>query len=229
MGDELDQLFEQIPDRYIITEGKIDSEIVKSFYSTISKINPEITQEMLEKKIDLIFRNDVLDGTKQRILAELSSLGTVWAFRKIQQYVSVSEKKDDPWARIALYECQRRLEEDLVEESSGIINTGLGGSGCLLRYFFVVKSINDLLIHESMINKNMMELALELRSEIEVLKCTKKYLQGMVLLPMDVAVGKFIENGIEKINKEEAILLKDYMVTNTVIPSEEEIISFINE
>jgi hypothetical protein len=229
MSSEVNNILEQMPDRYVICNTEIDQKIMKKFYSELSRVNQEISSEAIEEKGDLLFQNDLSNKEKQKILLELVSTGTVSAFRKIQEYVTVFNKKNDPWMEMALYECQRRVEEDLVEESTGIISTGLGGNRGLLRYVFIIKSMEDLTVHEKMINEDWLSVATEFKSEIEKIKCTKKYFEGIVLLPMDIAIASLIETGILKTNKDRVILNQNYMVTNTKIPSAEEIESFINE
>jgi hypothetical protein len=229
MPSEVNNILEQMPDRYVVCNTEIDHKIMKKFYSELSKVNQEISSEVIEQEGDLLFKNDLSNKEKQKILLELVSSGTVSAYRKIQEYITVFNKKNDPWIEMALYECQRRVEEDLVEESTGIISTGLGGNRGLLRYTFIIKAIEDPTVYEKTINDDWLSVATEFKSEIEKMKCTKKYLEGIVLLPMDVAIASLIDAGILKTNKKMVILNKNYMVTNTKIPSAEEIESFINE
>jgi len=229
MSDTIDDLFDEIPDRFIIARESIDSNLLKEFYSLLEKIgmtknNDEIKKDSLE-----LFNSKLSLDMKKEILVKLTGLGTIWAYRQIEKYLKKADEDIKEWAKIALYECQRRVESDLVEEESGIISTGLGGEKNCIRYVFITKSKYDLTSYADKIKNRWIEIGQKNKSIIEQIEIERNYIKILCLVPIDIAIGSLIDEGIERINEtNENLLYPDYMVLNTRIPTHEEILKFVN-
>ncbi|MCW5209932.1 hypothetical protein VU10_07135 [Desulfobulbus sp. US1] len=50
-----------------------------------------------------------------------------------------------------------------------------------------------------------------------------------VLVPIDVAVGKVIEESIDRLNRVEKFFRQEYLVTNVSVPTDEEIREFLGD
>ena len=69
----------------------------------------------------------------------------------------------------------------------------------------------------------------EFDAELEGLSFQKNYLKINTLISMDVAIGNFIERGIENCNKEEPCLKFHYYVTNVLPPTAKDIQEYLKE
>jgi len=229
MSDPADGLFDEIPDRFIIAHESIDSNLLKEFYSFLAKTGRIKNDYEIKNDIFELFDSKLSLDMKKEILVELTGLGTIWAYRQLENYLQKSDKDIREWAKIALYECQRRVESDLVEEESGIISTGLGGEKNCIRYVFITKLKYDLTSYAEKIKNRWIEVEQKNKSIIEQMEIEGNYIKIMCLVPIDIAIGSFIDEGIERINEtKENLLYPDYMVLNTRIPTHEEILKFVN-
>jgi len=229
MSDELADISDLLPNRYIISKESIDQSIINEFYSYLSNIEHETEPDKINEYCRLLEENDSSIETRKSVLARVSIIGTVESFRIIERYMKVFDIEIENWAKIALVECQRRLEEGLVEEDTGIISSGLGGVLNRLRYVYIIKTNFDLSDTLNAIAENIRRTASTFDSEIEEIEYAPSNIKVKVLIPMNIAIGSLIEGTILEINKTEKLVYENYMVTNTHIPSDEEINTFINE
>jgi hypothetical protein len=229
MSDPIDDVFDEIPDRFIIARESIDTNLLKEFYSCLSKMGNTKSDDEIKKDTLKLFDSKLSIDIKKDILSELAGLGTVWAYRQIEKYLERADVDIREWVKIALYECQRRVESDLVEEESGILSTGLGGENNCIRYVFIVKSEYNLMNYAEIIKKKWIDVAQANNSSIEEIEIEINYGKILCLVPINIAIGNIIDEGIEKINEiKENLLYPGYMVLNTRIPTNEEILKFVN-
>ena len=150
----------------------------------------------------------------------------------IRDSLKISERNLTHWALLSLNECRTFLESVLLHEEAGFISTGLGGRDNKLRYYFIVSSKDGLPFSET--RKNTLKRAFETisrkyKSEIEEINFEATYAMIGILIPMEVAVGEVIEEGISECNKMSEFLLTDYYVTNVKKPTHEEISKYLKE
>jgi hypothetical protein len=215
MSDSTNDFLDRIPDRFIITRASIDSNLLKDFYSYLSKIENIKSDDEIKKDTLQLFDSKLSIDIEKDILCELAGLGTVWAYRQIEKYLQKADVDITEWVKISLYECQRRVESDLVEEESGIISTGLGGEKNCIRYIFIIKSEYNLLSYSENIKKKWIDVAQTNNSSIEEMKIEINYGKILCLVPINIAIGNFIDEGIQRINEIKGDLLyPDYMVLN---------------
>ena len=69
----------------------------------------------------------------------------------------------------------------------------------------------------------------ELNAELENLSFQENYLIAIALISMEVAIGNFIERGIENCSKEEPCLKFHYYVTNVRPPMTKDIQEYLQE
>ncbi|MBA7583885.1 hypothetical protein ES708_25836 [subsurface metagenome] len=124
------------------------------------------------------------------------------------------------------------LENVLLEENRGTISSGLGGSKNRLKFFLLISSTT-----EEPFTKNQIELineefdlvCQEHDCRIEANDFEKNYATMKILVPLDVAVGYVIEQGIDGCNKMDHFLSSTYYFTNVKIPSQQELSELIRE
>jgi len=115
------------------------------------------------------------------------------------------------------------------EQDEPVIMGGLGGSENKLRYCFAISTEKRQFTeaNRAHIQGALQNTARELKSKLEETVFSKNYLRVTILVPMDVAVGDFIENMIANSNASEPLLRQHYFVVNTHILSNDEIEDYI--
>jgi len=214
-------------------EEAIDLSIQQEYFNLSKKFdfNNVDYKEVLKESKNLFSENTPLE-TKKRILILLAHFGTTESYRTLEKYLNRSERSLRDWALLSLKECRMFLESDLLEEEGGFISTGLGGKDNKLRYYFIVSSKNGLTFSEShrdTLKRGFETISQKYNSEIEEINFETNYAMIRILIPIDVAVGDVIEEGISECNKIEEFLFFHYYVTNVKKPTNEEILEYLEE
>jgi len=185
---------------------------------------------LMESK-KLFFENTSIES-KKRILILLAHFGAAESYRTIEAYLKISGKDLRSWVLLALKECRMFLENSLLGEDGELIFTGLGGKNNKLRYYFIISSKNDLPLskrQEEIIKDKFGIVSHKFNSEIEEIILEENYSIIKVLIPTNMAVGKFIEAGIKECNEFNDFLFFHYYVTNVNEPAKEEILRYLEE
>ncbi len=122
------------------------------------------------------------------------------------------------------------LESALLEVEGGIISAGLGGKDNKVRYYFIVSSRDDTPFsetHRDTLRREFTTIGQKYSSEIEEIAFETNYAMIRTLIPMDVAAGEFIEEGIRECNEMDEFLYFDYYITNVKKPTKEEISKYL--
>jgi len=201
-----------------------------SFSETIDFDNVDYKHILTES--DRLFCKDTPIESKKKILILLAHLGTPESRRILEKYLRSSEAKLRDWALLSLKECRTFVESVLLKEEGGFISTGLGGKDNKLRYYFIVSSKDGLPFSES--HRNTLNREFEIasrkhKSEIEEIDFEVTYAMIGVLVPMEIAVGEIIEEGLGECNNIGEFLSLDYYVTNVGKPTYEEISDYLEE
>ena len=169
---------------------------------------------------------------KKKALTLLAHLGTIIAYRQIEKYNKHPDKELKQWTALALQECRMFLESTLTDQNMGFITSGLGGHKDKLRYYFLMLPSNERVftsIQNAIVKNEINLVAKDLNSIIETVDFSGKFIGLTALIPMDVAVGTFIETGIEKCNEQGDFVFEHYYATNGNIPDESEIDDIIKK
>jgi hypothetical protein len=201
-----------------------------SFSETIDFNNVDYEEVLTES--DKLFDKHAPIESKKRILILLAHLGTAESCRILEKYLKISEGNLKDWTSLSLKECRTFLESVLLQDEGGLISTGLGGKGNKLRYYFIVRSKNGLPFSEN--HRNTLKRGFEIisdkyKSAIDEINFEATYAMIGILVPMDVAVGEVIEEGISECNKMSEFLLLDYYVTNVKKATRGEISNYLEE
>src|SRR4030042_2835677 len=220
-------------DSFILIDEPIDLSIQEeylSFSETIDFDNVDYEEVLMGS--DRLFDKHTPIELKKRILILLAHLGTAESCRRLEKYLKVSDRNLREWTLLSLKECRTFLESVLLQDEGGFISTGLGGKGNKLRYYFIVSSKDGLPFsetHRSTLKRGFETIGHKYKSEIEEINFEATYAMVGILVPMDVAVGDVIEEGISECNKTNEFLFPDYYVTNVKKPTPEEISMYLDE
>ena len=218
---------------FILIDEPIDLSIQEEYFSFSETIDfDNVDYEEVLTESDKLFDKHTLIESKKRILILLAHLGTAESCKILEKYLKVSEGNLKDWALLSLKECRTFLESVLLQEEGGFISTGLGGKNNKLRYYFIVGSKGGLPFsetHRNTLKRGFETIGHKYRSEIEEINFEATYAMIGILIPMDVAVGEVIEEGINECNKMSEFLFPDYYVTNVKKPTHEEISKYLEE
>jgi len=201
-----------------------------TFSETIDFDNVDYEEVLAES--DKLFYEHTPIELKKRILILLAHLGTAESCRALEKYLKTSKGNLRDWVLLSLKECRTFLESVLLQEEGGFISTGLGGKDNKLRYYFIAGSKDGLPFletHRNTLKRGFETISLKYKSEIEEINFEATYAMIGILIPMDVAVGEVIEEGISECNKMNEFLFPDYYVTNVKKPTPEEISKYLEE
>jgi len=216
---------------FTLIDEAIDLSIQQEYFTfseTIDFDNVDY-EEVLTESGKLFYEHTPIES-KKRILILLAHLGTAESCRTLEKYLKISEGNLRDWALLSLNECRTFLESVLLQEEGGFISTGLGGKDNKLRYYFIVSSKGGLPFsetHRNTLKRGFETISLKYKSEIEEINFEAAYAMIGILIPMDVAVGEVIEEGISECNKMVEFLFLDYYVTNVKKPTPEEISKYL--
>ena len=222
-----------VMDNFTLIDEPIDLSTQKEYFSFSETIDfDNVDYKEVLTGSDKLFYKDTPIESKKKILILLAHLGTPESCRILEKYLKSSEANLRDWALLSLKECRMFLESVLLKEEGGFISTGLGGKDNKLRYYFIVSSKDGLPFsetHRNTLKRGFETISHKYKSEIEEINFEATYAMIGMLIPMDVAVGEIIEEGISECNKMGEFLFLDYYVTNVRKPTYEEISDYLEE
>ena len=228
---DIRKFLESIPDHFVILKEGIDIKTHKEYLDySHSFVHGELSEKQTINLGNMLYDDKCTIDSKKKIVTLLAHLGTISAFRQIEKYYNNPDNDIKNWTALALQECKMFLESALTDESAGFISTGLGGTNDKLRYYFLVLPLTDkqfTSIQHRIIKDEFLLIAKELKCFVETVDNSDTYVGLTVLVPMDVAIGVFIDKGIQKCNELGGFVFEFYYVTNQDIPNNLEIIEII--
>jgi len=222
-----------VSDNFVLIDEPIDlstQEEYLSFSETIDFDNIDYGEVLTGS--DKLFYKDTPIESKKKILSLLAHLGTPESCRILEKYLKSPEGNLRNWALISLRECRMFLESVLLKEEGGFVSTGLGGKDNRLRYYFIVSSKDGLPFsetHKNTLKRGFERISHKYGSQVEEINLEATYAMIGMLIPMDIAVGEIIEEGISECNNISEFLLPDYYVTNVGRPTRMEILNYLEE
>jgi len=220
-------------DSFALIEEPIDLSIQEEYFRFSEAIDfDNVDYEEVLMESDKLFDKHTTIELKKRILILLAHLGTPESCRTIEKYLKTSEGNLREWALLSLKECRAVLESVLLKEEGVFISTGLGGKDNKIRYYLIVSSKDGLPFsesHRNTLKRGFETISHKYKSDIEEIAFGANYAMIGILIPMDVAIGKVIEEGISECNKGSEFLSPDYYVTNVKKPTHEEISKYLEE
>ena len=228
---QVPEIFQHMPERWAVAKEGVSPSVAQEYVAYSRRLDySRYSEGEVEERSQSLFNPDTPGEEKKETLIILAHQGTVESYRTLERFLETVEGELEEWAILALEECRMFLEGALLDRDVGMVMTGLGGEGERLRYFFLIRSKDDIALTES--QKKTVKQAFSYTcgrydSLLETIEVKRDYVTAEVLIPMDVAVGEVIEGGIEKSNTFGEFLDPDYYVTNVEIPSEAEILRYL--
>lgn len=225
--EQIRKFFESLPDKFNLLEEGIDLETQKEYIDLSHRFERgELTEEETLNLGAILLNPKTPIEAKKKALSLLTHLGTILAFRQIEKYRNDPDQELKQWSALALQECKMFLESELMEESSGFIASGMGGLHDRLRFYFLILPSTERAFkstEKNIIKDEITLVSKNLNSIVEFFDFSDTFVGMIVLIPMDVAVGTFIETGIKNCNELGNFVFEHYYVTNQGIPDEAEI------
>jgi hypothetical protein len=223
---------EDYSNSFSLVEDAIDLSIQEEYFnlSQTSDFDNVDYKDVLRESKKLFSENTPIE-TKKKILILLAHFGTAESYRTIKKYLNHSGQELKDWVLLSLKECRIFLESALLEEEEGLLSTGPGGKDNKLRYYFIVSSKGGLIFaetHRNTLKKGFETISQKYNSEIEEINFETNYAMIGIFIPMDVAVGDVIEEGISECNKMNEFLIFHYYITNVKKPANEEILKYLD-
>jgi hypothetical protein len=229
--EDIRKFLESTPDHFDILKEGVDMKIHMEYLDYSNSFDHgELTEKQTINLGNILCDARSTIDSKKKIVTLLAHLGTISAFRQIEKYYNNPENDIKSWTALALQECKMFLESTLKDENAGFISTGLGGTNDKLRYYFLVLPLTDkqfTSIQNRIIKDEFLLIAKDLKCIIETVDNSDTYVGLTALVPMDLAIGVFIEQGIQKCNELGEFVFEFYYVTNQDIPDNLEIIEII--
>lgn len=231
--ENISKFLDSLPDTFDILEEGIDIQTQKEYIDYSHSFDcGELTETETINLGSILLDTKTEIEAKKKALTLLAHLGTITAFRQIEKYFKHPDKNLKPWTALALQECKMFLESTLTDQSAGFISSGLGGLKDKLRYFFLVLSSSNrpfTTTQKGIIKEEFDLVAKDLNCIVEAVDHSDTFIGLTALVPMDVAVGIFIEAGIKMCNELGDFVFENYYVTNQEIPDKSEIPDIIKK
>ena len=232
-NEEIRQFLDNIPDTFQIMETGVDIQTQKEYLDYSESFDRgELTDEQTSHLGSILRLPRIPMADKKKTLTLLAHLGTISAYRQIENYYESGDPEVKPWAALALQECRMFLESTLLDMSTGFIASGLGGLKDKMRFYSLLLPMTDMRFsaaqHEIM-RTELECVAKDLNCNVENLFPADTFLGLTALVSNDVAVGTFIETAIQQSNASDNFVFEHYYVTNQNIPDEAEIKDIIGK
>lgn len=212
--NEIRKILDSIPEEFRVIENNINQSAIEEFYDLSGRVTDSKNEE-----------RSIQNPTKEE-LVRLADIGDVKSYRRIEEIIQKRENSDlEEFAHVALKFARINLENQLSDEPIGFISSGLGGKENKLRYYFVIKSTENINEErEQIIQDELKLICLHSDSEFETIENFGNYVLIKILVSIDFAIGNVIEQLIDKCNFAD----KEYFCTNVERPTNELIEKWIN-
>lgn len=230
--DEIQSFLKNVPKTFEMMDEPISLEIQKEYieYSHSFEYG-EISEEETTRLCNFL-NSGAPTIAKKKALGLLAHLGTIAAFRGIEEYYKKAENVElKQWAALALHECRMFLESSLTDESVGFISGPMGGQNNKMKCFFLVFPVKEIFTEtQKKVIKDEFPMAFKnLNAEPQTIDFTDRYGEITALIPFDVAIDTLMQAGIKKCNELGEFVFEYYFATNGEIPDEKEIEEIIKK
>jgi hypothetical protein len=231
--NNIQKALENLPDNFNILEEQIDIEIQMQYFEFIRESRENYNPvEIFENREELFLTETTLERKKE-ILAVLSVIDDVKAYRTIEKFLHSAEGFIKHWSILALQESRMLLQSSLLDEQQVFISTGLGGKGQKLRYFVVFLGTSEYMILNKTQRKLLKdEVVFELKKNdgvFESIDFIEGFSTALVMLPLKADIRSIFRNIIDECNQYGNFLKVDLIVTNVKIMSKGEILDLLNK
>ena len=233
MENEINKILKSIPDKFKIVENGISFELQKEYIDISGNISIDgHNKDEIDKEIEELVDSKTEIQRIKEIIVILGNIGTIKTFRVLEEFHEHTNNELKAFTLLAIQENIMFLENEIGDESTGIISSGLGGKGDKLRYYFVVISQTVKSFTEQ--QKRLIEIEYETickkhNTVIEKIDFKFDYAELTILMPLDVALDTIVTGGIKSCNEFGNFIVEFYYATNMEIPTIEELQKIINK
>ncbi|SHE48634.1 hypothetical protein SAMN05444274_101489 [Mariniphaga anaerophila] len=231
--NDIQKIFEDLPDNFNILEEQIDMEVQMEYFEFSKKIKEEKSDENFLECANELFLPETDLERKKQILIGLAGMDDVKAYRTLERFEEQADSDIRSWAVLALQENRMLLQTSLLDEQQFFISTGLGGKGKKLRYYvvFINRHGNEMLTKsQQKLLKDELIFGLKPEDgEFESIDFSDGFSTSLVLLPVTANIKQVFSSIIEECNQYGNFLEEDMIITNVKILSRNEILDIINK
>jgi hypothetical protein len=230
--DKIQELLGSIPGNVTILEEQIDADLQTEYYEYSKNIGKSFDREKVLKDREIIFLNDIDEGQKKQMIAQLACIDSVEAYRTLERYIENKETGLKDWATLAFKESRLLIESKLLDENQVLISTGLGGKGLRLRYYTVLISDGQkpFTVFEQETIKKELEYSLrKYGGEPEKINFDRELCSALSIIPLQAPVQRLFDEIVAECNHYGNFLNSEYIITNVRVFSNQEIREMINQ
>lgn len=231
--NDIQKIFEDLPDNFNILEEQIDLEVQMQYFEHSKALKEKNTDTDYLAEGERLFLPDTDSDTKKEILLGLAGVDDVKAYRLIERFLQQAKSDIRSWAVLAFQENRMLLQTSLLDEKQYFISTGLGGKDKKLRYYvvFIHRDRNSLLSPGNQkLLKNELIFALNADDgEFETIDFSEGFSSSQVLLPVTSDIKQVFSNVVEECNQYGNFLEDDMIITNVKILTRSEILEILNK
>lgn len=225
-SEEIRGFLKTIPDtKQIVAYEEVDPKIEKEYKSYSDSFGRGKLSEKEFHKLGQVLLESRNDEAKKKALTLLAHLGTISAFKKIEEYYSFPETTLKQWAALALHECKTNLKNDLTEHVifHNPFNEGTGGK---MRLYILLLSPTDTEFTDTqlkIIKAEFESTAKELKCVIESVNPVSKYncASMLVLVSHNVAIDTLLSKGIIRCNAHGDFVFEHYYAGSGMLDESE--------
>ena len=230
--NEIQSFLKNLPDTFEMMDEPISLEVQKEYIEYSHSFGyGEISEEETTRLCNFL-TTDSPAVAKKKALGLLAHLGTIPAFRGIEEYYKRADNQElKQWAVLALQECRMFLESSLTDESVGFISSPMGGQDNKMKCFFMVFPVKETFteIQQKVIKNEFPMTFRNLNAELQTINFTDRYAEIIALIPFDVAIDTIMQTGIKKCNELGEFVFENYFATNVEVPNEKEVDEIIKK
>ena len=221
---DIEKLLQSIPDEFRVFEDKINPKVIDEYYE-IAKYLEDENQPEIEQKQDKWKELKSLKDVKL-LLVYLSKQGSVESYRKIEEIIKSGKPEILDFSYVALKIALLNLENELTDDSIGFISSPSGGKWNKLRYYFVVKSQDQITQdRELKITKELESICAKNDSEVEEIENHGKFIKVQILVSINCA---FV-NIVNPLTSKCPFLDEEYICVNLEKPTNEFVERWMND
>lgn len=174
--------------------------------------------QVIKNSKELLFDQKTSDEVKKKLLLLLGHYATKECFDILRKYLNNPNSNLKDWATLSIKEIQFKIDNEIYEDGRDIIMSPMGGKGEKLRYYVVIGSKHNKSLDKNVkkdLKKDLSIITSKVNSEIESVKFGRTYILIEILIPINISVGKMIEDFLDITSRKKGILKYHYFVVNT--------------
>ncbi|MDR1813425.1 MAG: hypothetical protein LBR18_01070 [Tannerella sp.] len=227
--------FRDMTGRYHILENHVSIEQQMEYFrisETVRRSQTKLEKDEYDKFEEQLKSLNLSKFRKKKILSRLAVSSDVRAFRLLEDYVKHPDEGLDAWAQMALMESRIALETDLTGERHVYISTGLGGKEGKLRFYVLLLTAYDNKLEDyqcKIVENEFNYAASKCDCEIEKITFSDKYIEVIILNPVNENITLFLEKVVNECNIYGDFLSQMVTVTNVKALNKTEINQTLKE